>query len=1075
MSIRRLTLATLTSLCALGAGLLLWSAPALAAAPEKPLTIEPAAEIANTTARLEGVVNPLVMATDSWYFAYNQGNACAGGKTTPVGGPAEVLADHVAAGISGLHPATKYTFCLVAQNEAAETTTGNAVSFTTTATPPLIVEESVLNITSTAATFRAEINPEGAETTYSFEYGTSASYGSRIPVSPLPLGGSGIVAEGAEVRVESLQPGTTYHYRVVASNATGPAYGSDQTFTTQQSPTPFALPDGRMWELVSPPNKSGGDVYTVNIGFGGDLQASESGQAVTYVTSTPVGVGSQSNPFESQALSRRGPGGWSTEGLNTRHNEASGGVENGGLLHFGQLDEYLIFSPSLSLAYVEPEGTTQIGPVPPKHKPESYIRNNNIGTYTPTELTRFQWNAEQIELAHGARFTLETSVGTAGAGHGQFASPQNVAVQQSSGNFFVADKGNHRVQVFSAKGEFLTEIAGTEVPGGSFEEIDGVAVDNSTSTSAGEVYVAVHSTGVVDKFKPKGSEYEYVCQIVGPSGGCVKEGTPAFSGPSSVAVDGEGNVYVGQSGGPVEEFAASGSFVATLGPSILSTDSVAVNESGGAVYVTTEAGALTKLSVDPTAHKVVGEVALGGEGATAVAVDQPTGAVFVDRGPNGVREYEEAATDKSGQAPLAEFATKGEISHASFGIATSRHTETPTVYLSETGGQVLTYALKLSTTCDASTSPAKGVEVDAVSQDGCYVYFNEGGTGTLAVSHYQGGEWATAPVMKAAAEVMPWHTTHFELSPNGQYVAFMSNASPTGYDNRDAITGALDEEVYIYNASTNSLACASCDPSHARPIGVLGPGEEHYEGKRLVDRNYNWEGVTLAGSLPDWTESQQETLAYQPRYVFDNGRLFFNSPDTLVPQAINGEENVYEYEPEGAGSCHEARCISLISSGASKQESALVDASATGEDVFFLTISQLAPQDYDNNYDIYDAHVCNASVPCIPLPPVSRPPCETGDSCKAGPTPQPGVFGPPPSATFEGAGNVLPPAPAAKPKLLTPKQKLASALKACAKKKQKARRRSCQVQARKRYGAKSSRRGSAKPQSKTATRNRVGG
>ncbi|HTB49961.1 MAG TPA: hypothetical protein VK701_03215 [Solirubrobacteraceae bacterium] len=1086
MSIRKLVLTTLASLCAV----LAWSAPALAVeAPlEEPLTIEPAAEIKGATAKLEGVVQPLATerAIDSWYFEYNEGLACTGGKTTAIEGPASVQAQHVAVGIPNLHAGTHYTFCLVAQNLLGETAVGKAVSFTTLKAPPTIAEESILDVTATAATFRANIDPEGAATTYIFEYGTSSSYDATIPASPLPLGGSGSTVEGAEVRVENLQPGTTYHYRLVSTNAAGPKYGSDQTFTTQPAPTPFALPDGRMWELVSPPNKNGGDIYTVNIGFGGELQASENGQAMTYVTSTPVGAGSQSDPFESQALSKRGPNGWSTEDLNTRHNEASGGIENGGLLHFGRLDEYLLFSPNLSLAYVEPEGYTELGPSPPKPTSETgqtYVRNNGTGTFTLTALTLSQWDAEQIELAQGAKFTLQASVGAAGAGHGQFASPQSVAAQRSSGDFFVADKGNNRVQVFSPKGEFLTEITGAEVPGGFFEEIDGVAVDNSSSASAGDVYVVVHSKGVVDKFKPKGSGYEYVCQIAGPSGGCVKEGTPAFSGPSSVAVDGEGNVYVGQSGGPVEEFDTSGSFVATLGSSFPSTVSVAVNEAGNAIYVATEAGVLTKLSVDLASHKVQGEVELAGEGATAVAVDQPTGAVFVDRGPKGVTEYEEAATDKPGEAPLAEFATKGEISHSSFGIAISRYGATPsvsipTVYISESGGQVLTYALKLSTTCDPSSSPAKG-SIEAISKDGCYVYFN---AGVLEVSHFHGGEWTTTPVLKAAAEIIPWHYTtpegvgvrEFELSPNGRYLAFMSNASPTGYDNRDAITGELDEEVYLYDAAANSLVCASCDPSGARPVGVFDPGQK-FEGKLLVDRNDDWEHSTLAGSLPDLTESEQSTPAYQPRYVFDNGTLFFNSPDTLVPRAINGEENVYEYEPEGAGSCHEASCISLISSGTSKQESAFIDASASGEDAFFMTISQLAPQDYDNNYDVYDAHVCSASVPCIPLPPVSRPPCETGDSCKAGPTPQPGIFGPPPSATFEGAGNVLPPAPAGKAKSLTNKQKLAAALKVCAKKKQKAKRHSCQVQARKRYGAKSSRAASAKRLSKTATRNRVGG
>ena len=102
----------------------------------------------------------------------------------------------------------------------------------------------------------------------------------------------------------------------------------------------------------------------------------------------------------------------------------------------------------------------------------------------------------------------------------------------------------------------------------------------------------------------------------------------------------------------------------------------------------------------------------------------------------------------------------------------------------------------------------------------------------------------------------------------------------------------------------------------------------------------------------------------------------------------------------------------------SSSESAFYDASENGDDVFFTTTSRLVGEDYDNGYDVYDAHVCGAEgVPCRTAP-VAPPPCDSGDSCKAAPSPQPELFGPAPSATFNGAGNVTPePAkPAAKPK-----------------------------------------------------------
>lgn len=278
------------------------------------------------------------------------------------------------------------------------------------------------------------------------------------------------------------------------------------------------------------------------------------------------------------------------------------------------------------------------------------------------------------------------------------------------------------------------------------------------------------------------------------------------------------------------------------------------------------------------------------------------------------------------------------------------------------------------------------------------------------------------------------------VSPNGRYVTFMSDRSLTGYDNTDAISGQPDEEVYLYDAVAKRLVCASCNPTGARPVGVL-------DGSRrlLVDPEDTWGGSEggeaagqhwLAGIIPSWWgvyEGATRTGSlYQPRSLSDEGRLFFESPDALVPQATNGLMDVYEYEPSSVGSCSPASsafsersngCTSLISGGTSSQESSFYDASESGDDVFFITASRLVPADYDTSYDVYDARVCTAAAPCSAAP-VSPPPCTSGDSCKAAPSPQPEIFGAPASATFSGAGNLLEEAKNAtvKPKAKTKKK-----------------------------------------------------
>jgi hypothetical protein len=303
------------------------------------------------------------------------------------------------------------------------------------------------------------------------------------------------------------------------------------------------------------------------------------------------------------------------------------------------------------------------------------------------------------------------------------------------------------------------------------------------------------------------------------------------------------------------------------------------------------------------------------------------------------------------------------------------------------------------------------------------------------------------------------------VSPNGRFLEFMSQAKLLGYDN-ETTSGKPAAEVYIYDATTKRLRCASCMPSGVRPVGVEYDGLESGHGG-LVGAYNMWEAKGLvAANVPGW--SVDSVLGHQPRYLSNEGRLFFDSIDALVPQDSNGTQDVYEYEPPGIGSCSESSetfsarsggCVSLISSGSSTQESAFLDASAKGpngqegEDVFFLTSARLSPLDVDASVDVYDAHVCSSASPCITYGGVQSPPCTTEASCKASPSPQPSIFGAPSSATFQGPGNLAPAAAVkAKAKPLTRAQKLAKALKACHTKKSKRKRQACEKTARGKYG-----------------------
>jgi DNA-binding beta-propeller fold protein YncE len=325
-----------------------------------------------------------------------------------------------------------------------------------------------------------------------------------------------------------------------------------------------------------------------------------------------------------------------------------------------------------------------------------------------------------------------------------------------------------------------------------------------------------------------------------------------------------------------------------------------------------------------------------------------------------------------------------------------------------------------------------------------------------------------------------------QASGNGRYLAFMSDQKLTGYENvdvnpeakgRDGVGHAYDEEVFLYDASTGRLTCASCNPNGQSPTGVFDTRQAG-EGEGLtVDRPELWSGQWLAGSIPGWTLFGYDPprTEHQSRYLSNNGRLFFDSADALVAsdqartrqETVNGKtlnvgvENAYEYEPSGIGNCQQASgCVALISSGTSERESAFLDASEGGSGAFFMTAAKLVAQDTEPGYEVYAAAECGTSEAPQCLPKKPPPPQEcSGEGCRGPAATVPGAQVPPTyTSSFPGnqvAPSGPPPKPPPPPKTpkLTRAQKLSKALKACHKLKRKKQRQACERKARKAFGA----------------------
>ena len=181
------------------------------------------------------------------------------------------------------------------------------------------------------------------------------------------------------------------------------------------------------------------------------------------------------------------------------------------------------------------------------------------------------------------------------------------------------------------------------------------------------------------------------------------------------------------------------------------------------------------------------------------------------------------------------------------------------------------------------------------------------------------------------------------VTPDGRYLLFRSRAQLLGHEN----TG--EYQLYRYDAITTTLACISCS---AYSDGATG--------QSFLNRQ------RIAVFRPPWLSRNLSE---------DGHRVFFDSSKALVPQDTNGKIDVYEWQDDGA--------IRLISSGRSSEDSALIDASASGNDVFFTTREQLVKSDADAFVDLYDARI-GGGFPDVSV----QPECQ-GDGCQGTPSSPP--------------------------------------------------------------------------------------
>jgi Fibronectin type III domain len=323
-----------------------------------------AGSVTTTTATLQAQINPFGLDT-TYRFQYGTTTSYGTIVPAPDGDIGSGQGDQAASqDLTGLQVGVIYHYRVIATNSQG-TVTGADQTFTTL--PAVAIDAiTVSNVTTTTVTLSAQINPGGVDTAYHIEYGATTAYGTSIPVPDASIG-AGQGDQPVSQNITGLQPNSTYHFRVVASNALGTSQSTDQLFMTRGDPAscpnaalrtgPSAnLPDCRAYELVTPADKGTSSQDLIFNGGGGlsaqALPSSDGNRIAVFASSVMFGP----NPMASGSFSvfSRTGSGWGITSVNPPG--SAGDLYGGGGVSGG------LFSPDLTQTAVDIKSTPAPSP-----------------------------------------------------------------------------------------------------------------------------------------------------------------------------------------------------------------------------------------------------------------------------------------------------------------------------------------------------------------------------------------------------------------------------------------------------------------------------------------------------------------------------------------------------------------------------------------------------------------------------------------------------------------------------------------------------------------------------------------
>jgi hypothetical protein len=964
------------------------------------VTIESPSAITSTSAHFVGQVDPNAPAGDPSAFDVNWEFQCLPACPGLTGGTvaADDTSHEVSEVATGLQPGQPYEVTLLGTNanEVPVTDAEGPVSFVTPAVAPSVISSSVAASSAAEATLSSQIDPGGAPTGYYYEYITEAQYeadgesfgeGTASTLRAGPLGSAGDNQQHeASATITGLSANTNYRFRVVVQSDVERVDG----------------PVGMLYSYS--PQVFGGCAANEGLREENDSLALPDCRAYEQVS--PADNAEAFLPF-----------GQNTEAEGLVHSERPmQAAAAGGAVSY-------VAEPAGSGSC---EGTGNAG----GGEGDQYLAVRGEGGWSSCDVQPLASNAATSYQAFSR--SLEAGV----VRTGEEEALQSGAPGHCDQLYSRAGMGPFSA-LFTVQGGECSELSNFFV-GGSVD-YSRIAFESKEALAAG-ASVSSGELGHENLYLATNGEVHTVNVLPGQS--------PSPAPDASVgSLSSEPDILAG--GGNTLPAADASGAVSSEGSHIFWTN--LSTGTTGIVYV--------RVNPAQPQSAIAGGKCTEVEKACTLQVSEHA-ASYQTATPDGRYAYYTEAGE------LWRYDTQSEERHA---LTSAGAGVQGVIGVNETGqdGTYLYFVAEGNLAsgaearkCEAAPEGALRGEEEAGKAPagfGCNLYLLHEGQTSLATvllagdDEFEGNTFGTPQPRKGDwRPVLGYRSA--QLSANGQSLVLMSNRQLTGYQNinrhSECSTGERTThsctEIYVFNAQSNKIACASCAPTGTPPIEARDAP------------NQNGRATYLPGDFGSITHTRRLISA-------DGDRIFYNSDQPLSPQDKNGVQDVYEWEAPGTGSCTDGSsangggCVSLLSGGTSTSGSLLLDTDETGNNAFFVTRAALVPGGSNGEKpNVFDARVdggFKGATGAIVQPPE----CKSAEACKP-PAGEPPVESFPASAAFSGAGNLITLIEAAKPPVkkpavrkLTRAQQLAKALKVCRKDRSKKQRAKCETSAHGKY------------------------